>query len=146
FKDIKTGDTISDEKNPIVLESMTFAQPVIGLAIEPKTQADVDKLGTALGKLAEEDRTFVVKSDEETGQTVISGMGEPHSDIFLDRLSRQFKVDVNTGAPQVAYKQSINATPKLREGYYNQSRGRGKFAAIQVVGSPADEDCDSTKS
>jgi elongation factor G len=117
FKDIKTGDTISDEKNPIVLESMTFAQPVIGLAIEPKTQADVDKLGTALGKLAEEDPTFVVKSDEETGQTVISGMGELHLDILIDRLRREFKVEVNQGAPQVAYKESITGSSEHREVY-----------------------------
>ena len=146
FKDIKTGDTICDEKNPIVLESMTFAQPVIGLAIEPKTQADVDKLGTALGKLAEEDPTFVVKSDEETGQTVISGMGELHLDILIDRLRREFKVEVNQGAPQVAYKESINGTAEHREVYKKQSGGRGKFADIKVVVSPADEDYDATKS
>src|SRR5690606_3445066 len=127
FKDIKAGDTISDEKNPIVLESMTFAEPVIGLAIEPKTQADVDKLGTALGKLAEEDPTFVVVSDEEKGQTVIKGMGELHLDILIDRLKREFKVEVNQGAPQVAYKESITGSTEHREVYKKQSGGRGKF-------------------
>src|SRR5690606_3825873 len=136
FKDIKTGDTLCDEKNPIILESMTFPEPVIGLAIEPKTQADVDKLGIALGKLAEEDPTFVVKSDQETGQTVISGMGELHLDILIDRLRREFKVEVNQGAPQVAYKESINGTSEHREVYKKQSGGRGKFADINVVISP----------
>ena len=110
FKDIKTGDTLCDEKHPIILESMNFPEPVIGLAIEPKTQADVDKLGMALGKLSEEDPTFRVKSDEETGQTIISGMGELHLDIIMDRLKREFKVEVNQGAPQVAYKEAITGT------------------------------------
>ena len=146
FKDIKTGDTLCDEKHPIVLESIVFPEPVIGLAIEPKTQADVDKLGIALGKLAEEDPTFVVKSDEETGQTVISGMGELHLDILIDRLKREFKVEVNQGAPQVSYKESINGTTEHREVYKKQSGGRGKFADIKVVISPADEDFDLTKS
>ena len=146
FKDIKTGDTLCDEKHPIILESMVFPEPVIGLAIEPKTQADVDKLGIALGKLAEEDPTFVVKSDEETGQTVISGMGELHLDILIDRLKREFKVEVNQGAPQVSYKESINGTTEHREVYKKQSGGRGKFADIKVVISPADEDFDLTKS
>ncbi|MFT4847393.1 MAG: elongation factor G, partial [Sediminicola sp.] len=110
FKDIKTGDTLCDEKHPIVLESMDFPDPVIGLAIEPKTQADIDRLGVALGKLTEEDPTFVVKTDEDTGQTVISGMGELHLDIIMDRLRREFKVEVNQGAPQVSYKEAINGT------------------------------------
>jgi len=140
FKDIKTGDTLCDEKHPIVLESMTFPEPVIGLAIEPKTQADVDKLGIALGKLAEEDPTFVVKTDQETGQTVISGMGELHLDILIDRLKREFKVEVNQGAPQVAYKEAITGTAQHREVYKKQSGGRGKFADIQVVISPIDAD------
>ncbi|NCD70602.1 elongation factor G [Mucilaginibacter agri] len=139
FKDIKTGDTLCDEKHPIVLESMVFPEPVIGLAIEPKTQADVDKLGLALGKLAEEDPTFRVNSDEETGQTVISGMGELHLDIIMDRLKREFKVEVNQGAPQVAYKESITGTTQHRETYKKQTGGRGKFADIQIVVSPADE-------
>lgn len=145
FKDIKTGDTLCDEKNPIVLEAMTFAEPVIGLAIEPKTQADVDKLGAALGKLAEEDPTFVVKSDDETGQTVISGMGELHLDILIDRLKREFKVEVNQGAPQVAYKEAITGTVTHRETYKKQTGGRGKFADIQFVMSPVDEDWDAVK-
>ena len=146
FKDIKTGDTLCDEKNPIILEAMTFAEPVIGLAIEPKTQADVDKLGVALGKLAEEDPTFRVQTDEETGQTVISGMGELHLDILIDRLKREFKVEVNQGAPQVAYKESITGTVQHRETYKKQTGGRGKFADIQFVMSPVDEDWDITKS
>ena len=139
FKDIKTGDTLCDEKNPIVLESMQFPEPVIGLAIEPKTQADMDKLGLALGKLAEEDPTFQVKTDEDTGQTVISGMGELHLDIIMDRLKREFKVEVNQGAPQVAYKEAITGTVQHRETYKKQTGGRGKFADIQVIISPIDE-------
>jgi elongation factor G len=139
FKDIKTGDTLCDEKNQIVLESMNFPEPVIGLAIEPKTQADMDKLGLALGKLAEEDPTFHVKTDEETGQTVISGMGELHLDILMDRLKREFKVEVNQGAPQVSYKEAITGTTQHRETYKKQTGGRGKFADIQVVISPNDE-------
>ena len=146
FKDIKTGDTLSDEKHPIVLEAMTFAEPVIGLAIEPKTQADMDRLGVGLGKLAEEDPTFQVKTDEETGQTVISGMGELHLDILIDRLKREFKVEVNQGAPQVAYKEAITGTIQHRETYKKQTGGRGKFADIQFVMSPVDEDWDITKS
>lgn len=142
FKDIKTGDTLCDEKHPIVLESMNFPEPVIGLAIEPKTQADVDKLGIALGKLAEEDPTFRVETDQETGQTVISGMGELHLDILIDRLKREFKVEVNQGAPQVAYKEAITGTTQHREVYKKQSGGRGKFADIQVVISPIDADYD----
>jgi len=139
FKDIKTGDTLCDEKNQIILESMNFPEPVIGLAIEPKTQADVDKLGMALAKLAEEDPTFRVNTDEETGQTVISGMGELHLDIIMDRLKREFKVEVNQGAPQVAYKEAITGTATHRETYKKQTGGRGKFADIQVTISPADE-------
>ncbi len=142
FKDIKTGDTLCDEKNPIVLESMDFPDPVIGLAIEPKTQADVDKLSVGLAKLAEEDPTFQVKSDEDTGQTVISGMGELHLDILIDRLKREFKVEINQGAPQVAYKESITGTTEHRETYKKQTGGRGKFADIQVVISPVDADYD----
>ncbi|QNL49497.1 elongation factor G [Olivibacter sp. SDN3] len=140
FKDIKTGDTLCDEKNPIILESMVFPEPVIGLAIEPKTQADVDKLGVALGKLAEEDPTFRVQTDEDTGQTVISGMGELHLDILIDRLRREFKVEVNQGAPQVAYKEAITTEASHREVYKKQTGGRGKFADIQVVISPIDSD------
>ena len=139
FKDIKTGDTLCDEKHPIVLESMNFPEPVIGLAIEPKTQADVDKLGIGLGKLAEEDPTFRVQTDEETGQTVISGMGELHLDILIDRLRREFKVEVNQGAPQVSYKEAITGTSQHRETYKKQTGGRGKFADIQVIISPNDE-------
>jgi elongation factor G len=139
FKDIKTGDTLCDEKHPIVLESMNFPEPVIGLAIEPKTQADVDKLGMALGKLSEEDPTFRVTSDEDSGQTIISGMGELHLDIIMDRLKREFKVEVNQGAPQVAYKESITGSVQHRETYKKQTGGRGKFADIQVIISPADE-------
>lgn len=140
FKDIKTGDTLCEEKSPIVLESMNFPEPVIGLAIEPKTQADVDKLGIALGKLAEEDPTFQVKSDEETGQTVISGMGELHLDVLIDRLKREFKVEVNQGAPQVAYKEAITGSTQHREVYKKQTGGRGKFADIQFEISPVDAD------
>ena len=139
FKDIRTGDTLCAEKAPIVLESMDFPDPVIGVAIEPKTQADVDKLGMALGKLAEEDPTFVVKSDDETGQTVISGMGELHLEIIIDRLKREFKVEANQGAPQVAYKETITDSVKHRETYKKQSGGRGKFADIQVEIGPGDE-------
>jgi len=139
FKDIKTGDTLCDEKHQLVLESMVFPDPVIGLAIEPKTQADVDKLGIALGKLAEEDPTFRVQTDQDTGQTVISGMGELHLDILMDRLKREFKVEVNQGAPQVAYKEAITGTTQHRETYKKQTGGRGKFADIQVIISPGEE-------
>jgi len=140
FKDIKTGDTLCDEKFPIVLESMDFPEPVIGLAIEPKTQADVDKLGIGLGKLAEEDPTFKVKTDIETGQTVISGMGELHLEIIVDRLRREFKVEVTQGAPQVAYKEAIKGKTTHRETFKKQTGGRGKFADIQFEIGPADED------
>ena len=139
FKDIKTGDTLSAEKNPIVLESMVFPDPVIGIAVEPKTKADVDKLGMALGKLAEEDPTFQVKTDEASGQTIISGMGELHLDILVDRLKREFKVEVNQGQPQVEYKEAITASADHREVYKKQSGGRGKFADIVFTMEPAEE-------
>ena len=139
FKDIRTGDTLCDEKFPIVLESMKFPEPVIGLAIEPKTQADMDRLGMALGKLAEEDPTFQVRTDSETGQTVISGMGELHLEIIIDRLRREFKVEVNQGAPQVSYKEAITKKGAHRETYKKQTGGRGKFADIQVEVGPTDE-------
>lgn len=138
FKDIKTGDTLCDEKNPIVLEAMVFPEPVIGLAVEPKTQADSDKLGMALAKLAEEDPTFRVHTDEETGQTVISGMGELHLEIIVDRLKREFKVECNQGAPQVSYKETITVPVNHREVYKKQTGGRGKFADIQFELIPGD--------
>ena len=140
FKDIKTGDTITDEKHPIVLESMDFPDPVIGIAVEPKTKADVEKLGMALSKLAEEDPTFKVKTDEASGQTIISGMGELHLDIIVDRLKREFKVEVNQGQPQVEYKEALTKTAQHRETYKKQSGGRGKFADIVFKMGPADED------
>ncbi len=139
FKDIRTGDTLCDEKAPIVLESMSFPEPVIGLAIEPKTQADIDKLGVALSKLAEEDPTFRVHTDDETGQTVISGMGELHLEIIVDRLRREFKIECNQGAPQVSYKEKITQSVSHREIYKKQTGGRGKFADIQVEIMPVDE-------
>ena len=139
FKDLRTGDTVCEEDHPITLESMEFPDPVIGIAVEPKTQKDLDKLGIALGKLAEEDPTFTVKSDVETGQTVISGMGELHLDIIVDRLRREFGVDINQGAPQVNYKESITGSHQLREVFKKQTGGRGKFADIIVNISPADE-------
>lgn len=139
FKDIKTGDTMSAENAPIVLESMDFPDPVIGIAVEPKTKADVDKLGMALAKLAEEDPTFQVKTDEASGQTIISGMGELHLDIICDRLKREFKVDVNQGQPQVEYKEAITGTADHRETYKKQTGGRGKFADIVFTMEPAEE-------
>ena len=139
FKSIKTGDTLSAEKFPIVLESMDFPDPVIGIAVEPKTKADVDKLGIGLGKLAEEDPTFTVRSDEASGQTIISGMGELHLDVIVDRLRREFKVEVNQGQPQVEYKEAITAEAQHREIYKKQSGGRGKFADIVFTIGPADE-------
>ncbi len=139
FKDLRTGDTVCVEEKPITLESMEFPDPVIGIAVEPKTQKDLDKLGIALAKLAEEDPTFTVKSDVETGQTVISGMGELHLDIIVDRLRREFGVDINQGAPQVNYKESITSSFQLREVFKKQTGGRGKFADIIVNISPADE-------
>ncbi|MGV3637689.1 MAG: elongation factor G, partial [Flavobacteriales bacterium] len=132
FKDIRTGDTLCDENNPIILESMSFPEPVIGIAIEPKTQADLDKMGNALAKLAEEDPTFKVHTDEETGQTVISGMGELHLEILVDRMKREFKVECNQGAPQVKYKEAISGSVEHRELYKKQTGGRGKFADIHV--------------
>jgi len=139
FKDIKTGDTLSAEKSPIILESMDFPDPVIGIAVEPKTKADVDKLGMALGKLAEEDPTFQVKSDEVSGQTIISGMGELHLDIIVDRLKREFKVEVNQGKPQVEYKEALTSQAKHREVYKKQTGGRGKFADIVFTMEPGEE-------
>jgi elongation factor G len=139
FKSIKTGDTLSDEKHPIVLESMDFPDPVIGIAIEPKTKADVDRLGIGLGKLAEEDPTFTVRTDEASGQTIISGMGELHLDVIVDRLRREFKVEVNQGQPQVEYKEAITQAAEHREVYKKQSGGRGKFADIVFTIEPADE-------
>ncbi|HPE83454.1 MAG TPA: elongation factor G, partial [Aequorivita sp.] len=139
FKDIKTGDTLSAEKHPIVLESMNFPDPVIGIAVEPKTKADVDKLGMALAKLAEEDPTFQVRTDEASGQTIISGMGELHLDIIVDRLRREFKVEVNQGQPQVEYKEAVTKAADHREVYKKQSGGRGKFADIVFTLEPAEE-------
>ena len=140
FKDIHTGDTLCDEEHPIVLESMVFPDPVIGIAVEPKTQKDMDKLSNGLAKLAEEDPTFKVHTDEQTGQTVIEGMGELHLDIILDRLRREFKVECNQGKPQVNYKEAITKTVNLREVYKKQTGGRGKFADIIVNVGPVDED------
>ena len=139
FKDIKTGDTLSDEKSPIILESMDFPDPVIGIAVEPKTKADVDKLGMSLAKLAEEDPTFQVKTDEASGQTVISGMGELHLDIIVDRLKREFKVEVSQGKPQVQYKEALTAAANHREVYKKQTGGRGKFADIIFTIEPGEE-------
>ncbi|MBL7764671.1 MAG: elongation factor G [Chitinophagaceae bacterium] len=140
FKDIKTGDTLCDENNPIILESMTFPEPVISIAVEPKTQADVDKMGMAIAKLVEEDPTLRVRTDEETGQTILSGMGELHLEIIVDRMRREFKVEVNQGAPQVAYKEAFQKTFEHREVLKKQSGGRGKFADIQFEIGPADEE------
>ena len=139
FKDIKTGDTLSAEKSPIILESMDFPDPVIGIAVEPKTKADVDKLGMSLAKLAEEDPTFQVKTDEASGQTIISGMGELHLDIIIDRLRREFKVEVNQGQPQVEYKEALTAVADHREVYKKQTGGRGKFADIVFTLEPTEE-------
>ncbi len=140
FKDVHTGDTLCDEEAPIILESMDFPDPVIGIAVEPKTQKDLDKLSAGLAKLAEEDPTFTVKTDEESGQTLISGMGELHLDIIIDRLRREFKVECNQGRPQVNYKEAITKEIELREVYKRQSGGRGKFADILVKVGPVDED------
>jgi elongation factor G len=139
FKDIRTGDTLCAEDAPIVLEAMEFPEPVIGIAVEPKTQKDLDKLGVGLQKLAEEDPTFTVQTNEETGQTVISGMGELHLDIIIDRLRREFKVECNQGRPQVTYKESITQSVELREVFKKQTGGRGKFADIIVRVEPVDE-------
>jgi len=140
FKDIRTGDTLCDEAHPIVLESMDFPAPVIGISIEPKTQKDLDKLGIGLGKLAEEDPTFTVKTDEQSGQTIISGMGELHLEIIIDRLRREFKVECNQGRPQVSYKEAISQQVQIRETYKKQSGGRGKFADMIVKVGPKDKD------
>ncbi len=140
FKDIKTGDTLCDEKNPITLESMTFPEPVISIAVEPKTQVDVDKMGMAIAKLVEEDPTLRVKTDEETGQTILSGMGELHLEIIVDRMRREFKVEINQGAPMVAYKEAFQATVEHREVLKKQSGGRGKFADIIFALGPIDAD------
>jgi elongation factor G len=145
FKDIRTGDTLCDEKHPIVLEAMNFPEPVIAIAIEPKTQGDLDRLGVGLNKLAEEDPTFRVKTDEDSGQTIISGMGELHLEIIVDRLKREFKVEVNQGSPQVAYKESITGTVEHREVYKKQTGGRGKFADIKFKVAPVDSDYDTSK-
>ncbi len=139
FKKIRTGDTLTDLSNPIILESMTFPDPVINVAVEPKTKQDLDKMGLALQKLAEEDPTFKVKTDEDTGQTIISGMGELHLEILIDRLKREFKVECSQGQPMVSYKEAITSTVKHREVYKKQSGGRGKFADIQFEMGPADE-------
>ena len=139
FKTIRTGDTLCVETHPIVLESMTFPEPVIHVSIEPKTQADMDKMGMALAKLAEEDPTFKVKTDENSGQTIISGMGELHLEILVDRLKREFKVECNQGRPQVAYKEALRGSAFHREVYKKQTGGRGKFADIQFEIGPADE-------
>ena len=144
FKDIHTGDTLTDENAPITLESMDFPDPVIGIAVEPKTQKDLDKLSNGLAKLAEEDPTFTVRTDEQSGQTVISGMGELHLDIIIDRLKREFKVECNQGKPQVNYKEAITKTVNLREVYKKQSGGRGKFADIIVNVGPVDDDFEGT--
>ena len=144
FKDIRTGDTLCDEAHPITLESMEFPEPVIGIAVEPKTQKDLDKLGMGLAKLAEEDPTFRVQTNEDTGQTVISGMGELHLDIIVDRLRREFKVECNQGKPQVTYKEAITKSVELREVYKKQSGGRGKFADIIVRVEPADVEFEGT--
>ena len=140
FKDIRTGDTLCDEDHPIVLESMTFPDTVISIAVEPKSQADIAKMDNGLAKLAEEDPTFTVRTDEQSGQTIISGMGELHLDIIIDRLKREFKVECNQGKPQVNYKEAITKTVNLREVYKKQSGGRGKFADIIVNVGPVDED------
>ncbi len=139
FKDIKTGDTLCNEDHPIVLEAMTFPEPVISVAVEPKTQADVDKMGMAIAKLVEEDPTLRVKTDEETGQTILSGMGELHLEIIVDRMRREFKVEINQGAPQVAYKEAFHSTVEHRETLKKQTGGRGKFADIIFSIGPADE-------
>jgi elongation factor G len=139
FKDIKTGDTLCDEKRKVILESMVFPEPVIGYAIEPKKQADVDKLGMAIAKLVEEDPTLRVNTDHETGQTILRGMGELHLEIIIDRLKREFKVEINQGAPQVAYKEALTTTIEHKEVYKKQTGGRGKFADIVFEIGPRDD-------
>ena len=140
FKNIRTGDTLCEEKHPILLEDISFPEPVIGIAIEPKTQEDIDKLSVALHKLSEEDPTFTVRTDEDSGQTIISGMGELHLEILTDRLKREFSVDCNQGAPQVAFKESITETIEHREVYKKQTGGKGKYADITVILEPAEND------
>jgi elongation factor G len=140
FKEIKTGDTLCDENHLIVLENMFIPEPVISVAVEPKTQADVDKMGMAIAKLVEEDPTLRVKTDEDTGQTILSGMGELHLEIIVDRMRREFKVEINQGNPQVAYKEAFGMTIEHREVLKKQSGGRGKFADIQFSIGPADEE------
>jgi elongation factor G len=140
FKDIKTGDTLCVSSQPIILESMDFPDPVISIAVEPKTQLDIDKLSLALGKLAEEDPTFTVKTDPDSGQTIINGMGELHLEVLIDRLKREFKVECNMGTPQVAYKEAITEEIKLKETFKKQTGGRGKFAEIEFIIGPADKD------
>ena len=142
FKDIRTGDTLCDEEKPIVLESMTFPDTVISIAVEPKSQADIAKLDNGLAKLAEEDPTFTVRTDEQSGQTIISGMGELHLDIIIDRLKREFKVECNQGKPQVNYKEAITKEVEIEEVYKKQSGGRGKYAKMLVKVGPVDEDYD----
>jgi elongation factor G len=144
FKDIRTGDTLCDENKKMVLESMDFPDPVIGIAVEPKTQTDIDKLGNGLSKLSEEDPTFTVKTDEQSGQTVISGMGELHLEIIIDRLRREFKVECNQGRPRVNYKEAITKTVDHREVYKKQTGGRGKYADIIVKVGPVDDDFEGT--
>ena len=139
FKTIRTGDTLTDEKHPVILESMTFPDPVISIAIEPKTQKDIDKMSLALAKLAEEDPTFKVRTDEDSGQTIISGMGELHLDILVDSLKREFNVEANIGQPQVAYKEALVGNIEYREVYKKQAGGRGKFADIQFEVGPVDD-------
>ena len=139
FKELRTGDTVCEESHPVILESITFPDPVIGLAVEPKTQKDLDKLGIALGKLSEEDPTFTVQTNNETGQTIISGMGELHLDIIVDRLRREFGVEINQGAPQVNYREAVTRSTEHREVFKKQTGGRGKFADIQIEIGPADE-------
>ena len=145
FKDIKTGDTLCDEKNKVILESMTFPEPVIGYAIEPKKQADVDKLGMAIAKLVEEDPTLRVNTDQETGQTILRGMGELHLEIIIDRLKREFKVEINQGAPQVAYKEALTKSVEHKEVYKKQTGGRGKFADILFELGPRGEIAEGDK-
>src|ERR1700749_1510214 len=140
FKEIKTGDTLCDDKTPIMLENMFIPEPVISISVEPKTQADVDKMGMAIAKLVEEDPTLRVKTDEDTGQTILSGMGELHLEIIVDRMKREFKVGINQGGPQVAYKEALTVKIEHREVYKKQSGGRGKFADIQFEIGPADEE------
>src|SRR5678815_5226338 len=140
FKEIKTGDTLCDEDHPIILENMFIPEPVISVANEPKTQADVDKMGMAIAKLVEEDPTLRVKTDEDTGQTILSGMGELHLEIIVDRMKREFKVEINQGNPQVAYKEAFTKTDEHREVLKKQTGGRGKFADIQFEIGPADKE------